>query len=79
MAQHAFDIHAAWDAEAAVWSGTNDELPLATEAATLESLLARVLEIAPEIAVENGLAAAGDEIVIHLIAESAVSVAAEAA
>jgi hypothetical protein len=70
-----FDIHAEWDAEAGVWWGHNDELPLATEAATLDALLARVLEIAPEIAVENGLAAAGDEIVIHLIAEREQSVA----
>jgi Domain of unknown function (DUF1902) len=71
-----FDIHAAWDAEAGVWWGHNDELPLTTEAATLDELLTRVLLIAPEIAVENGLAAIGDEIEIQLVAKRAVLVAA---
>ena len=32
-----------------MWWGSNDELPLTTEASTLEGLLARGLEIAPEI------------------------------
>jgi hypothetical protein len=53
-----------------------DALPLTTEAATLDELLTRVLAIAPELAVENGLAAIGDEIVIQLVAERAVIVAA---
>lgn len=75
MEKH-FDVHAAWDAEASVWWGSNDELPLATEAPTLEGLLDRVLAVAPEIAIENGLAAIGDEIIIHLVAERGVPVAA---
>ena len=71
-----FDIKAAWDSEAGVWWGLNDELPLMTEAATLEDLLAGVLESVPEIAVENRLAADGDEVVINVIAEREQSVAA---
>jgi|SRR5438128_10746274 len=53
----AFEITAQWDDEAGVWWCSNDELPLTTEAPTFEELVARVLEIAPEIAAENGLAA----------------------
>jgi Domain of unknown function (DUF1902) len=44
-------------------------LPLTTEAPSFDELVARVLEIAPEIAAENGLAAPGDEIELHVMAE----------
>lgn len=64
-----FEIRAEWDGEAGVWWCSNDELPLTTEAPTFEQLVSRVLEIAPEIAAENELAAPGDEIEVHLIAE----------
>lgn len=70
-----YAIHAAWDAEAGCWCGHNDELPLTTEAATLDELLTRVLVIAPEIAVENGLVVIGDEIEIQLVAKGTVLVA----
>jgi uncharacterized protein DUF1902 len=69
-----FEIRAEWDGEAGVWWCSNDELPLSTEAPTFELLVARVLEIAPEIAAENGLAAPGDEIEVHVIAERVQSV-----
>jgi hypothetical protein len=49
----AFEITAQWDDEAGVWWCSNDE-PLTTEATTFEELVARALEIAPEIAAENG-------------------------
>jgi hypothetical protein len=64
-----FEIRAEWDSEAGVWWCSNDELPLTTEAPTFEQLVSRVLEIAPEIAAENGLASPGDEIEVHIIAE----------
>jgi hypothetical protein len=64
-----YEIRAEWDAEAGVWWCSNNELPLTTEAPTFEQLVARVLEIAPEIAAENGLAAPGEEIELHVIAE----------
>jgi hypothetical protein len=60
--------------EAGVWWCSNDELPLSTEAPTFEQLVSRVLEIAPEIAAENGLAAPADEIEVHVIAERVQSV-----
>jgi hypothetical protein len=39
-----------------------------------EQLVSRVPEIAPEIAAENGLAAPGDEIEVHVFAERVQSV-----
>jgi len=69
-----FEIKAQWDGEAAVWWCSNDELPLTTEAATFEQLVSRVLEIAPEIAAENGLAVPGDEIELHFVGKRVQSV-----
>jgi len=69
-----FEVKAQWDDQAGVWWCTNAELPLTTEAPTFEQLVARVLEIAPEIAAENGLAALGDEIELHIVAERVQSV-----
>ena len=68
-ARKAFEIRAEWDGEAGVWWCSNDELPLTTEAPTFDQLVARVLEIAPEIAAENGLAAPGEEIELHVVTE----------
>jgi len=69
-----FEIRAQWDGEAGVWWASNDELPLTTEAPTFDGLVARVLEIAPEIAAENGLAAPGEQIEVHVTAERVQSV-----
>ena len=69
-----FEIKAQWHGEAAVWWCSNDELPLTTEAATFEQLVSRVLEIAPEIAAENGLAVPGDEIELHFVGKRVQSV-----
>jgi Domain of unknown function (DUF1902) len=74
-----FEIRAKWDDEAGMWWCSNDELPLTTEGPTFEQLVSRVLEIAPEIAAENGLAAPGDEIEVHVIAERVQSVSVVAA
>jgi hypothetical protein len=70
-----FTIHAEFDPEAKVWWGSNAELPLTTEAATLDELLARAAAIAPEIAVANGLAKNGEQVTIHLTADQVASVA----
>ena len=69
-----FDIRAEWDGEAGVWWCSNDELPLTTEAPSFEQLVARVLQIAPEIAAENGLAVPGEEIELRVFAERVQSV-----
>lgn len=54
MPDTTFDILASWDADARVWIGVCDALPLATEAATLEDLYGAVREIGPELAALNG-------------------------
>jgi hypothetical protein len=69
-----FEIRAEWDSEPGVWWCSDGELPLTTEASSFEQLVSRVVEIAPEIAAENGLAAPGDEIEVHVIAERVQSV-----
>ena len=74
----AYKIRAEWDGEAGIWWCSNDELPLTTEAPTFEQLIARVIEIAPEIAAENGLAAPGEEIELHVVAERVEAVIATA-
>ena len=70
----AFEIRAEWDGDAGVWWCSNDELPLTTEAPTFEELVARVVQIAPEIAAENGLAAPGEKIELRVVAERVQSV-----
>lgn len=61
-----FAVYAKFDTEAKVWCGSNAELPLTTEASTLDKLLTRAAKIAPEIAVMNGLAESGEPVIIHL-------------
>jgi hypothetical protein len=72
--RRSFEIRGEWDGEAGVWWCSNDEPPLTTEAPTLERLVSRMLDIAPWIAMENGLAAPGDEIEVHVITERVQSV-----
>ena len=47
-------ITAAWDQDARVWVATSDDIPgLATEAASLEDLIQRVEDVAPELIEDN--------------------------
>ena len=64
-----FDVTVAWDPAARVWWGRNDELPLTTEAATLDEFEARAVEIAQEMAEINGFAAPGERVKIRIIKE----------
>ncbi|MFL5051490.1 MAG: DUF1902 domain-containing protein [Xanthobacteraceae bacterium] len=48
-----FVVRVVHDREAGLWIAINDDLPVATEAPTLDELIARVWEIAPEIAELN--------------------------
>jgi Domain of unknown function (DUF1902) len=64
-----FIVIATWDESAAVWCGRNDEIPLATEGPTFDELVARVMAVAPEIIVMNGLAPPGDEVEIIVSTE----------
>lgn len=47
-------VNAQWDDEVGVWVATSDDIPgLATEAASLDELLSRVLAVAPELLEDN--------------------------
>jgi predicted RNase H-like HicB family nuclease len=49
-----FEVRAIWDADAKVWVAKSDDIPgLATEAATYEQLIERVLLVAQELIEEN--------------------------
>ena len=48
-----FTISAAWDAEAAVWSGHCDDIPAAADAATLDELLATISAMALDVLSDN--------------------------
>jgi hypothetical protein len=39
----------AWDDEASVWTAVNDDIPVALEAESLDLLIERVREAAPEL------------------------------
>lgn len=71
-----FTVHAEFDSEARVWWASNKDLPLTTEAPTLDALMARVTEIAPEIAAMNGHTKEGEPVKIHLVADQVTAPAA---
>lgn len=54
-----YHVHADWDAEAAVWVATSDDVPgLATEAPTIEALAEKLRTMIPELLLANRLLAA---------------------
>jgi hypothetical protein len=54
----AYRIDAEWDEAVRVWSATSAEVPgLCAEAASLEALIAIVVDLVPELLVANGVAA----------------------
>lgn len=47
-------VTAQWDDEASIWVATSDDIPgLVTEAESLDTLLERVLAVAPELLEDN--------------------------
>lgn len=55
------EVHATWDEEAKVWVAESDDVPgLVTEASTVETLVAKLDVLIPELIAENGGAAEGD-------------------
>lgn len=68
----AYRIDADWDEVAGVWIATSAEVPgLCAEAATLEALIAVVVDLVPKLLVANGVAAAETlgEVPIRVVAE----------
>jgi hypothetical protein len=62
-----FTLRAEFDPEAKVWVGSNADLPLTTEAPTIEALKHRASEVASEIAVLNGLAEPDEPVEIKIV------------
>jgi len=55
-----YHIKAEWDAEAAVWVASSEDVPgLATGADSFEALIDKLKTVVPELLEENGLIAAG--------------------
>jgi len=48
-----FTISAAWDEEAAVWSGHCDDIPAAADAPTLDQLLEKISAMALDLLPDN--------------------------
>ncbi len=48
-----FTISAAWDDEASVWSGHCDDIPAATDAPTLDELLAKISAMTLDLLPDN--------------------------
>ena len=48
-----FTISAAWDTEAAVWSGYCDDIPAAADAPTLDELLSKISAMALDLLPDN--------------------------
>ena len=68
----AYRVDAEWDEAAGVWIATSAEVPgLCAEAASLEALIAIVVDLVPELLVANGVAAADalGEVPIRVVAE----------
>jgi predicted RNase H-like HicB family nuclease len=56
MESSTYHVQADWDADANVWVATSEDVPgLATEAATIEELAARLRTLIPELLEANGL------------------------
>ena len=63
-------VNALWDAEAAVWAATSDDVPgLATEAETLEALINKLKVIVPELLELNGEQQTGMTVPLHVLAQ----------
>ena len=47
-------VECTWDPESRVWTAESNDLPgLVTEASTVEALLQRVMDVAPDLVQEN--------------------------
>jgi hypothetical protein len=49
-----YDVNCIWDEEASVWVAENDEIPIALEASSLDTLMDRVKRATPELLALNG-------------------------
>ena len=62
-------VRAEWDADAAVWVATSDDVPgLVTEAETIEALDAKLRSMVPELLEANGCMPADGRVAVELLA-----------
>lgn len=67
--QKPYFVRAEWDAEALVWVATSDDVPgLATEAATIEELDAKLKVMVPELLEANGCLPGEGQVAVELLA-----------
>jgi len=71
-----FTVRARFDAAAGVWWASNERIPLTTEAASFEKLMARVMKIAPEILDLNGHVKDGEPFKINFTTDQVATVGA---
>ncbi len=70
MKRFSIIVKATWDDEASVWVAESDDvIGLATEAATLEELKAKLMDMIPELIALNGPKSDLAEIPVHIMAE----------
>jgi Domain of unknown function (DUF1902) len=63
-----FTISAAWDDEAAVWSGHCDDIPAAADAPTLDELLAKMSAMALDLLPDNHPGVAATSVFLQITA-----------
>ena len=63
MANAAYTVRARWDEDSKSWWRDGEDIPgLCCQAASFDELVATVLDLAPEVMRDNGLAAAGETV-----------------
>ena len=63
-----YHVKAEWDAEAAVWVASSEDVPgLATGADSFEALIEKLKTVVPELLEENGLIAAGTQAIPFIV------------
>ena len=63
-------IRADYDKEARVWVALSEQIPLATEAATISDLWSKLPDLIQDVLDENGDSRAGSEVPFELITHS---------
>lgn len=68
-----YTVQLAWDGEARKWYAQNDDIPLILEDYSLDVLIRRVKQAAPEILELNGKPCSGTHLLFHMEAQAVVA------
>ena len=63
-----FTVSAAWDVEAALWTGHCDDIPAAAEAPTLDELMAKISAVALDVLPDNHPGVDPDSVFVQITA-----------